>query len=124
MFLAVRTPRPGWDLRAKARDRRRTGTEDWKDGGRTLETFALAGRKFQLWKAVESSALEDRPPYDAAHRAIDVDPAHLLCVVDDPDGAVVATMQLTSDNSRTDANSFYECLGFSRSHAGFKLQLG
>jgi GNAT superfamily N-acetyltransferase len=29
-------------------------------------------------------------------------------------------VQLTSDNTRTDAHRFYERLGFSRSHAGFK----
>ncbi len=32
-------------------------------------------------------------------------------------------MQLTSDKTRTDAHRFYERLGFSASHTGFKLQL-
>ncbi|MFE1584444.1 GNAT family N-acetyltransferase [Streptomyces sp. NPDC058737] len=32
-------------------------------------------------------------------------------------------VQLTSDKSRTDAHRFYERLGFSASHTGFKLQL-
>jgi GNAT superfamily N-acetyltransferase len=32
-------------------------------------------------------------------------------------------VQLTSDTSRTDAHRFYERLGFSASHTGFKLQL-
>ncbi|GKQ38647.1 GNAT family N-acetyltransferase [Streptomyces sp. A012304] len=32
-------------------------------------------------------------------------------------------VQLTSDNSRTDAHRFYERLGFVASHVGFKLQL-
>ncbi|MFF0779179.1 GNAT family N-acetyltransferase [Streptomyces sp. NPDC003720] len=32
-------------------------------------------------------------------------------------------VQLTSDNSRTDAHRFYERLGFTASHVGFKLQL-
>ncbi|WP_395576161.1 GNAT family N-acetyltransferase [Streptomyces sp. BK79] len=32
-------------------------------------------------------------------------------------------VQLTSDASRTDAHRFYERLGFSASHTGFKLQL-
>ncbi|MEU0475999.1 GNAT family N-acetyltransferase [Streptomyces olivaceus] len=32
-------------------------------------------------------------------------------------------VQLTSDNTRTDAHRFYERLGFSASHTGFKLQL-
>ncbi|MBX9397984.1 GNAT family N-acetyltransferase [Streptomyces sp. TRM72054] len=31
--------------------------------------------------------------------------------------------QLTSDNSRVDAHRFYERLGFTASHVGFKLQL-
>jgi GNAT superfamily N-acetyltransferase len=32
-------------------------------------------------------------------------------------------VQLTSDNTRTDAHRFYERLGFTASHMGFKLQL-
>ncbi|MFJ3306077.1 GNAT family N-acetyltransferase [Streptomyces sp. NPDC086549] len=32
-------------------------------------------------------------------------------------------VQLTSDTSRTDARRFYERLGFTASHVGFKLQL-
>ncbi|XKK64250.1 GNAT family N-acetyltransferase [Streptomyces sp. ARC32] len=32
-------------------------------------------------------------------------------------------VQLTSDQTRTDAHRFYERLGFSASHTGFKLQL-
>jgi GNAT superfamily N-acetyltransferase len=32
-------------------------------------------------------------------------------------------VQLTSDNTRMDAHRFYERLGFSASHVGFKLQL-
>ncbi|MFE3635274.1 GNAT family N-acetyltransferase [Streptomyces cellostaticus] len=32
-------------------------------------------------------------------------------------------VQLTSDNSRTEAHRFYERLGFTASHVGFKLQL-
>lgn len=32
-------------------------------------------------------------------------------------------LQLTSDNTRTDAHRFYERLGFTASHVGFKLQL-
>jgi GNAT superfamily N-acetyltransferase len=34
-----------------------------------------------------------------------------------------SVVQLTSDNTRTDAHRFYERLGFVKSHAGFKLQL-
>ncbi|MEU7054518.1 GNAT family N-acetyltransferase [Streptomyces sp. NPDC046197] len=32
-------------------------------------------------------------------------------------------VQLTSDNTRTDAHRFYERLGFTASHVGFKLKL-
>ncbi|MDX3802708.1 GNAT family N-acetyltransferase [Streptomyces sp. AK04-3B] len=32
-------------------------------------------------------------------------------------------VQLTSDNTRTDAHRFYERLGFTATHVGFKLQL-
>ncbi len=32
-------------------------------------------------------------------------------------------VQLTSDKSRTDAHRFYERLGFTASHVGFKIQL-
>lgn len=161
----------------------------------SLTSFALAGQSFRLRKAVESdvgpiveliardqlraavesAAPERRGPYLAAFRAIDADAAHLLCVVDDAAGVVVATMQLTflpglarsgatrlqieavrvdeelrglglgsamiswavaegrrrgaalvqltSDSSRGDAHRFYERLGFTQSHAGFKMQL-
>lgn len=34
-----------------------------------------------------------------------------------------ALVQLTSNNARTDAHRFYERLGWSKSHAGFKLML-
>ena len=34
-----------------------------------------------------------------------------------------SVVQLTSDNTRTDAHRFSERLGFARSHVGFKLQL-
>jgi GNAT superfamily N-acetyltransferase len=129
----------------------------------------------QLRAAVESAEPEHRSRYDAAFAAIDADPAHLLAVVCDAAGAVVATMQLTeipglaragatrlqieavrvrddqrgngvggamigwavdearrrgaalvqltSDAMRTDARRFYERLGFTASHVGFKLPL-
>ena len=34
-----------------------------------------------------------------------------------------ALVQLTTDKSRADAHRFYERLGFTASHEGFKLQL-
>ncbi|MHA7305384.1 GNAT family N-acetyltransferase [Arthrobacter sp. TMN-49] len=80
-----------------------------------LANFALADRNFTLRRAevsdvgpiveliardqlrasAESADPAKRAPYLAAFQAIDADPAHLLCVVDDEGGAVVATMQLT-----------------------------
>ena len=43
----------------------------------------------------DSSAIERRGPYEVAFDAIDRDQAHTLVAVEDPAGAVVATMQLT-----------------------------
>ena len=129
----------------------------------------------QLRASVESTAPEHRARYDTAFTAIDADPAHLLAVVCDESGLVVATMQLTvipglaragatrlqieavrvradrrgtglgsamirwavdegarrgvalvqltSDETRTDARRFYERLGFTASHVGFKMAL-
>ncbi|MDJ0316402.1 GNAT family N-acetyltransferase [Arthrobacter antibioticus] len=161
----------------------------------SLASFALADRNFRLRRAVEddvgpivellaqdslraavdSAEPERRASYVAAFHAIDADPAHVLCVVDDANSHVVATMQLTflpglarggatrlqieavrvdqglrgaglgsamirwavaeashrgatlvqltSDHSRAEAHRFYERLGFTRSHAGFKMFL-
>lgn len=129
----------------------------------------------QLRADVDSADPARQLGYLDAFAAIDADPAHLLCVVEDDSGEAVATMQLscipglarggslrmqieavrvseglrgaglgsammgwaveearrrgaalvqlTSDNSRTDAHRFYERLGFVQSHAGFKLLL-
>lgn len=129
----------------------------------------------QLRASVESTALEDRGPYDLAFETINADPAQLLVVAVSPGGGIVATMQLTSipglaragatrlqieavrvhsdlrgnglggamitwaivegrrrgahmiqltsDQTRLDAHRFYERLGFSASHVGFKLAL-
>lgn len=79
------------------------------------ETLVLADGEFQLRRALktdvlavvellandrlrsseESLASEDQEPYVSAFLAIDADPAHLLCVVTDSSGSVVATMHLT-----------------------------
>src|SRR6185312_7990911 len=89
--------------------------EKSNQGPHPLATLALAGRNFALRRAVESdvgpivelmardqlrasvdsAAPEKRAPYLAAFHAIDADPAHLLCVVESPGGAVAGTMQLT-----------------------------
>lgn len=49
----------------------------------------------QLRSAEESTAAENLAPYLAAFAAIDGAPDHLLVVVEDPAGRVVATQQLT-----------------------------
>ena len=49
----------------------------------------------QLRASVDSSAIEDRRPYELAFSAIDGDAAHLLVVAIASTGDVVATMQLT-----------------------------
>lgn len=61
------------------------------DVGPIIELIA----RDQLRASIESSAPADRGPYLAAFRAIDADPAQLLCVVDSADGDLGATMQLT-----------------------------
>jgi GNAT superfamily N-acetyltransferase len=43
--------------------------------------------------------------------------------IDESRKAGCRLVQLTSDMSRTDAHRFYERLGFTASHTGFKLQL-
>jgi GNAT superfamily N-acetyltransferase len=43
--------------------------------------------------------------------------------IDESREAGCQLVQLTSDKSRTDAHRFYERLGFTASHTGFKLQL-
>ncbi|WP_426569157.1 N-acetyltransferase family protein [Streptomyces canus] len=43
--------------------------------------------------------------------------------IDESRRAGCQLVQLTSDNTRTDAHRFYERLGFEASHVGFKLQL-
>ena len=49
----------------------------------------------QLRASVESTAVENRHPYDLAFQAMDADPAQLLVVVVSTEDEVVATMQLT-----------------------------
>lgn len=48
-----------------------------------------------LRSSLDSSAIEDRRPYDLAFHAIDADPAQLLVAVVAAENDVVATMQLT-----------------------------
>jgi len=61
--------------------------------------------------------------YDAAFTAVDADPAQLLVVVEAADGSLVATLQLTTDADRTDAQRIYDRLGFTASHVGYKKAL-
>jgi hypothetical protein len=84
------------------------------------------------------------PSYLDAFRAIDADPNQLLAVAVEA-GQVVGTLQLsflpgisrkgawrargcssvqlTTDKSRREAHAFYERLGFTASHLGYKMAL-
>lgn len=157
-----------------------------------MDTLTLDGRTFALERAAEPDVpgivalltddeigagreSVDLAPYVEAFRDVDRDDAHLLVVVRNDDGMLVATMQLTllpglsrggtkrllieavrvasstrgsglgraligwahawgaargatlaqltSDKRRTDAHRFYESLGYTASHEGFKRPL-
>lgn len=92
----------------------------------------------QLRASVESTALEDRGPYDLAFEANNADPAqrvHSDLRGNGLDGAMITwaiaegrrrgalMVRLTPDRTRLDAHRFSERRGFSGSHLGFKLAL-
>ena len=58
-----------------------------------------------------------------AHRSAGLGGGMMRWAVEDARRRGCALVQLTSDKSRVDAHRFYERLGFSRSHEGFKLSL-
>lgn len=161
----------------------------------SFESFGLHGKNYVLRRAIESdvhsivelmtndairqdensTAPEHHEAYLSGFRTIDKDPSNLLVVVEDHDGIIVGTMQLTiipglarlgatrllieavrvdealrgnglgsamitwavaegkrrgavlvqltSDKSRESAHRFYERLGFTASHVGFKLRI-
>lgn len=59
----------------------------------------------------------------ASHRSQGLGGAMLRWAIDEARGRGCAFVQLTTDKSRVDAHRFYERLGFTASHEGFKLQL-
>ncbi|SED92389.1 Ribosomal protein S18 acetylase RimI [Arthrobacter alpinus] len=60
---------------------------------------------------------------DEQLRGLGLGGAMITWAVDEARRRGAALVQLTSDASRLDAHRFYERLGFTQSHAGFKLQL-
>lgn len=103
----------------------------------TLTNFALADQRFQLRQAIESDVgpiveLIARDQLRASVEAVRVDQrlrgnglgsAMISWAIEEGRRRGAALVQLTSDNTRLDAHRFYERLGFSQSHAGFKLRL-
>jgi GNAT superfamily N-acetyltransferase len=59
----------------------------------------------------------------AEHRNRGLGAAMMRWAIAEARGRGCALVQLTSDRSRVDAHRFYERLGFTRSHDGFKLIL-
>lgn len=58
------------------------------------------------------------------HRNRRIGETMMLWAVDKARERGCGTVQLTSNKKRTDAHRFYERLGFSKSHEGFKLPIG
>ena len=59
----------------------------------------------------------------ASHRSRGLGGAMLQWAIDEARRRGCALVQLTTDKARADAHRFYERLGFTASHEGFKLQL-
>jgi GNAT superfamily N-acetyltransferase len=59
----------------------------------------------------------------ASHRSQGLGAAMFAWVVDETRRRGCAVVQLTTDKTRADAHRFYERLGFTASHEGYKLQL-
>lgn len=59
----------------------------------------------------------------ATHRSRGLGTAMFEWVIDEARRRGCATVQLTTDKTRVDAHRFYERLGFTASHEGYKLQL-
>lgn len=58
-----------------------------------------------------------------SQRGIGIGSAMIAWAVDHARQQGIDLVQLTSDNQRSDAHRFYERLGFTASHTGFKLKL-
>ncbi|MEZ5791640.1 MAG: GNAT family N-acetyltransferase [Nitratireductor sp.] len=61
---------------------------------------------------------------DHRFRSKGIGEAMMRFAIDEAQRAGCAKVQLTSNAERKAAHRFYERLGFSRSHAGFKMKLG
>ena len=85
----------------------------------TMQLTVLPGlaRRGALRMQVEAVRVHE------AHRSAGLGGAMMRWAVEDARRRGCALVQLTSDKSRVDAHRFYERLGFSRSHEGFKLSL-
>lgn len=57
------------------------------------------------------------------HRSIGLGSEMILWAIEQARGRGCGLVQLTSNKKRLDAHRFYERLGFSKSHEGFKLSL-
>lgn len=60
---------------------------------------------------------------DAAHRGSGIGREMMLWAIERAKEKGCVSMQLTTNNERTDAHRFYERLGFTKSHLGMKLKL-
>lgn len=83
----------------------------------TLVTTTLTGRG-TLSMIVE--AVQTHPD----HRGKGVGARMMAFCIEDARRRGAKLVQLTSNVARTDAHRFYERLGFTKSHAGFKMKLG
>lgn len=59
---------------------------------------------------------------DEKHRGQGIGREMMLWAIERAKAKGCISMQLTTNNDRTDAHRFYESLGFSRSHTGMKLR--
>jgi GNAT superfamily N-acetyltransferase len=59
----------------------------------------------------------------ASHRSRGLGAAMFQWAIDEAQRRGCAVVQLTTDKTRADAHRFYERLGFTASHEGYKLQL-
>ena len=81
-------------------------------------------RSSQAWRVVGHFERRSKPVRVAAnHRSRSLGVAMFQWAIDEARRRGCALVQPTTDKSRADAHRFYERLGFTASHEGFKLQL-
>lgn len=85
----------------------------------TMQLTAIPGlaRRGALRMQIEAVRVHE------AHRSTGLGAAMMRWAIDDARTTGCALVQLTSDKARTEAHRFYERLGFTPSHEGFKLML-